>query len=198
MAAFLSQFPPVLQALFATIFTWAVTALGAAFVFVNKTLSNKLVDLMLGFAAGVMIYVGFVDLFCSSRIVLGFGYGNLFFLMGLVLIYLLDHLIPHIHMDGQVDSQCDRLYRSGIMTTIGIAIRHQEPADIALARKLWGWPLSPQEKRILIASLRRPSLAQLAETLGLTVGTLKGYINEMKKRADVASLHALVARVFGD
>lgn len=82
-------------------------------------------------------------------------------------------------------------------STIGIAIRHQEPADIALARKLWGWPLSPQEKRILIASLRRPSLAQLAETLGLTVGTLKGYINEMKKRFDTESLHDLAKRVFG-
>lgn len=47
----------------------------------------------LGFAAGVMIYVGFVDLFCSSRLVLGFGYANIFFLLGLLLIYLLDHLM---------------------------------------------------------------------------------------------------------
>ena len=66
MAAFLSQFPPVLQALFATIFTWAVTALGAAFVFVNKTLSHKLVDLMLGFAAGVMIAASFFSLLLPS------------------------------------------------------------------------------------------------------------------------------------
>jgi ZIP family zinc transporter len=51
-----------------------------------------------------MIFVGFVDLFCSSKAVLGFGYANFFFLCGLILVYLLDLLIPHIHMDGQVDA----------------------------------------------------------------------------------------------
>ena len=54
MLAFLTAFPPVLQALFATLFTWSVTALGAAFVFVNKTVSRRLLVLMLGFAAGAM------------------------------------------------------------------------------------------------------------------------------------------------
>ncbi|MBA4386125.1 MAG: ZIP family metal transporter, partial [Anaerolinea sp.] len=53
MIAFFQQFSPVMQALFATIFTWAVTALGAAFVFVGKTVTRKLLVAMLGFAAGV-------------------------------------------------------------------------------------------------------------------------------------------------
>ncbi|MCX7005244.1 MAG: ZIP family metal transporter, partial [bacterium] len=46
---------PVLQALRATLFTYGVTALGAAVVFFFKTINRKLLDGMLGFAAGVMV-----------------------------------------------------------------------------------------------------------------------------------------------
>lgn len=42
MVTFLQQFSPIVQALFATLFTWGVTALGAAFVFVNKTVNRRL------------------------------------------------------------------------------------------------------------------------------------------------------------
>jgi ZIP family zinc transporter len=49
--------PPVLQALLATTVTWGVTALGAALVFGTRKISRKLLDAMLAFAAGVMIFV---------------------------------------------------------------------------------------------------------------------------------------------
>ena len=39
---------PILQALLATVFTWALTALGAAVVFVFKTVNRNLLDGMLG------------------------------------------------------------------------------------------------------------------------------------------------------
>jgi len=48
---------PVLQALLATLFTWALTALGAAAVFLRREPSRRLLDAMLGFAAGAMIFV---------------------------------------------------------------------------------------------------------------------------------------------
>lgn len=52
---YLSSINPVLAALYATLFTWGVTALGAALVFFFKS-SNKLVmDGMLGFTGGVMV-----------------------------------------------------------------------------------------------------------------------------------------------
>jgi ZIP family zinc transporter len=46
---------PVTQAFIATLFTWFLTALGAGIVFFFKTINRKLLDAMLGFAAGVMI-----------------------------------------------------------------------------------------------------------------------------------------------
>jgi len=122
----------ILAALALTLFAGLATGIGSLAAYFMPRPDMRYMSLSLGFAAGVMIYVGFVDLFCSSKSVLGFGYANLFFLLGLALIYALDHLIPHIHMDGQVDSQCNRLYRSGIMTTIGMAI-HNLPEGMTVA-----------------------------------------------------------------
>jgi ZIP family zinc transporter len=53
---------PVLQAFIATLFTYFVTALGAGVVFFFKTMNQKALDLMLGFAAGVMIAASFWSL----------------------------------------------------------------------------------------------------------------------------------------
>ena len=50
-----TELSPVLQAFLAGLFTWGVTALGAALVFLTKSFSRKALDVMLGFAAGVMI-----------------------------------------------------------------------------------------------------------------------------------------------
>lgn len=55
MISFFSNLSPVIQALFATLFTWGVTALGAAIVFFFKKVNKSVLDAMLGFAAGVMI-----------------------------------------------------------------------------------------------------------------------------------------------
>jgi zinc transporter, ZIP family len=122
----------ILAALTLTIIAGLASGIGSLAAYFIPKPDLRYLSLSLGFAAGVMIYVGFVDLFCSSKTVLGFGQANLFFLIGLVLMHLIDRIIPHIHMDGQVDSQCNRLYRSGIMTTIGIAI-HNLPEGMTVA-----------------------------------------------------------------
>ena len=56
------QLNPVMQAFLATLFTWAVTAAGAALVFMKKDVKPKVLDMMLGFAAGVMIAASFWSL----------------------------------------------------------------------------------------------------------------------------------------
>ena len=57
---------PVLQALLATLFTWFVTALGAATVFIFKTINKQVLNGMLGFAAGVMIAASFWSLLAPA------------------------------------------------------------------------------------------------------------------------------------
>lgn len=50
----LLEYNPILLALLATLFTWALTALGSSMVFFFKTINKKILNSMLGFAAGVI------------------------------------------------------------------------------------------------------------------------------------------------
>jgi len=56
----------ILQALLATIFTWAMTAVGAAGVFFFKSVNKRVLNAMLGFAAGVMIAASFWSLLAPT------------------------------------------------------------------------------------------------------------------------------------
>lgn len=95
---------PVLQALIATLFTWFVTALGAALVFFFKTINRKVLDTMLGFAAGVMIAASYWSLLAPAIemaeesnlpawIPAAVG-----FLMGGLFLWIADKILPHLHL----------------------------------------------------------------------------------------------------
>lgn len=100
---------PILQALLATLFTWGVTALGAALVFFFKNLNRKILDSMLGFAAGVMIAASFWSLL-SPAIEMSESAGKsawmpaaIGFLGGGLFLYVVDKFLPHLHLGLEVD-----------------------------------------------------------------------------------------------
>ena len=105
MIAFLEQFNPVIQALFATIFTWGVTAFGAAGVFLTKEISRKLLDGMLGFAAGVMIAASYWSLLApaieisSSLGVPAYLPPAIGFMAGGIVLWMIDRILPHLHLN---------------------------------------------------------------------------------------------------
>ncbi|MGD9546161.1 MAG: ZIP family metal transporter [Candidatus Krumholzibacteriia bacterium] len=94
----------VKQALVATLFTWGVTALGAAAIFVFKTVNRKLLDAMLGFAAGVMIAASFWSLLAPAIEMAEADGGDgwrpavIGFLVGGAFLYLIDKILPHLHL----------------------------------------------------------------------------------------------------
>lgn len=94
---------PVKQALMATLFTWGVTALGASLVFFFKTINRKILDGMLGFAAGVMMAASCWSLLIPSmEMSEGIGVPSWFpatsgFLMGAVFLWGIDKILPHLH-----------------------------------------------------------------------------------------------------
>ncbi len=57
---------PILQAALATLFTWSITAIGAALVYFFKTIHKNIMDGMLGFAGGVMIAASFFSLIAPA------------------------------------------------------------------------------------------------------------------------------------
>ena len=110
MIAYLNQFNPVIQALFGTFFTWGVTALGAAGIFLSKEISRKLLDGMLGFAAGVMIAASYWSLLAPSiEISETLGVPPYIppavgFLLGGIVIFAIDQLLPHLHLGMPITS----------------------------------------------------------------------------------------------
>ncbi len=96
----------VLWAFIAGLFTWFCTILGSAIVFFFKKISRKLLDVMLGFAAGVMIAASFWSLLAPSIEYAQNDYGNLSwipaaigFLLGGLFIRVIDKVVPHLHLN---------------------------------------------------------------------------------------------------
>lgn len=122
----------ILAAIVLTTLAALATGIGSLISYAIPEPDTRYLSISLGFATGVMIFVAFVDLFCGAREAIGLAPANLFFLCGLLLIHFLDRLVPHIHINGQVDAHSDRLYRGGVMTTIGIAV-HNFPEGLTVA-----------------------------------------------------------------
>jgi ZIP family zinc transporter len=109
MIDFIQQFSPITQALIATLFTWGVTAAGAALVFSPGGVNRKVMDAMLGFAAGVMIAASYWSLLAPGiemagelghipwlTAVIGFMGGGTF-------MRLTDKILPHVHPGLSLD-----------------------------------------------------------------------------------------------
>ncbi|MEM5948134.1 ZIP family metal transporter [Spirochaetia bacterium 38H-sp] len=107
----------VMQALIAGLFTWFMTLLGAGSVFIFKNPSRKLLDMMLGFAAGVMIAASFWSLLAPS-IDMAERMGMIpwvpavvGFLLGAVVLRIMDLVLPHLHPGEPIE------HAEGIHTT---------------------------------------------------------------------------------
>ncbi|MFC1765200.1 ZIP family metal transporter [Planctomycetota bacterium] len=100
----MKELNPVVQALLATLFTWGVTALGAATVFLAKEISRKTLDFMLAFAGGVMIAASFWSLLAPG-IEMAEAQGQIpwipavvGFLLGGGFLRIVDKFLPHLHL----------------------------------------------------------------------------------------------------
>lgn len=130
---------PVIQALLATLFTWGVTALGAALVFFFKNLNRKVLDAMLGFAAGVMIAASFWSLL-SPAIEMSEAAGKsawipaaLGFLGGGLFLFLVDRFLPHLHM-GLDKSKAEGVktsWQRSVLLVLAITL-HNIPEGLAV------------------------------------------------------------------
>jgi len=104
MIAWFTGLNPVAQALAATLFTWFVTALGAAFVFFFKSINRKVLDGMLGFAAGVMIAASYWSLLAPAIEMAEEGSlpawvpATVGFLGGGFFLWIIDKILPHLHL----------------------------------------------------------------------------------------------------
>ncbi len=139
MLEWFEQFSPVQQALIGTLFTWGVTALGAALVFFFKQINKTVLNGMLGFAAGVMIAASFWSLLAPG-IEMAEALGQtayltaaIGFLSGGGFLFLVDKLLPHLHM-GLDTSQAEGVktnWQRSILLVLAITL-HNIPEGLAV------------------------------------------------------------------
>ncbi|MEJ7816976.1 MAG: ZIP family metal transporter, partial [Rubrobacter sp.] len=131
--------PPVVQALLATMFTWGMTAAGAALVFGTKNVPRKLLDAMLGFAAGVMIAASFWSLLAPAIELSEAGAlpswvpPVIGFLVGGIFLRLLDRVLPHLH-PGMKLSEAEGIHtswRRSVLLVSAITL-HNIPEGLAV------------------------------------------------------------------
>lgn len=132
----------VLIALVITLAAGMATVFGSALVFFQKTPSPRLLAFGLAFAAGAMVFVSLTEIFGKSVNSFGQlnGHGTLWataaFLLGLVMVLMLDRLIPNPHETLDVndpqfqDGQKTMLKRIGLMSALAITA-HNLPEGLA-------------------------------------------------------------------
>ncbi len=143
------KFETVLIAFGLTVFAGLATGVGSALAFFAKRTNTKMLSVALGFSAGVMIYVSFVEIFFKARDCLvtelgaigGYWVTVLAFFAGMLFIGIIDKLVPSFenpheaHRAEEMDmpeqaAKFKKLYRMGIFTAIAIAI-HNFPEGLA-------------------------------------------------------------------
>nr|WP_066062099.1 ZIP family metal transporter [Neobacillus soli] len=109
MVEWFASLPAVMQAILGTLFTWGMTALGAALVFTTKNVNQKFLDSMLGFAGGVMIAASFWSLLSpalemaeNSSLPVWFP-ASIGFLLGGFFLLIVDKILPHLHPDQPIE-----------------------------------------------------------------------------------------------
>ncbi len=104
VAPWFTTLNPIVQALLATCFTWFATSLGAGTVFFFKTIERRVLDGMLGFAAGVMIAASYWSLLAPAIEMAAEGGGPAWvpatvgFLLGGAFLWGVDRILPHLHL----------------------------------------------------------------------------------------------------
>ncbi len=140
MDVWLSNFPPVMQALLATLFTWGMTAAGAGMVFFFRTINRKVLDGMLGFASGVMIAASFWSLLAPAIEMAGEDStlpawlpAVIGFLLGGAFLWGVDKLLPHLHV-GFESNEAEGLHttwRRSVLLVLAITL-HNFPEGLAV------------------------------------------------------------------
>ena len=137
LVQFFESLDPVLGALYASLFTWGITALGASMVFFVKTMNRAVLDGLLGFTGGVMVAASFWSLLAPGiemspgtgfvkviPSIVGFGLGALF-------IFGLDRILPHVHINFKETEGIRTPWRRTTLMVMAITL-HNIPEGLAV------------------------------------------------------------------
>jgi len=109
------------------------TGIGSCIGLAVRKPGPKFMGFTLGFSAGVMILISFVELLQEGIDTIGFVAAHTGFFLGMIVFFLIDFLVPHDYI-GQEDHgkipSTSRLMRTGVLVALGIGI-HNLPEGMA-------------------------------------------------------------------
>ncbi len=176
-----------------TLFAGLSTGIGSLLAFFTKTTNTKVLSIALGFSAGVMIYVSFIEILPKAIDILSELYGGrngnwigvAGFFTGIILIALIDKLVPSFEnpheirvveemKDDEAKRRSKKLFRMGYFTAIAIAI-HNFPEGFATFISVLADPVLGISIAIAIAIHNIPE--------GIAVSIPVYYATEDKRKA---------------
>lgn len=134
---YLESISPTWAALYATLFTWLVTALGAAFVFFMKGMNKAVLDGMLGFTGGVMVAASIWSLLIPAiDMSPGEGFHQVLpaligFLIGAAFLFAIDKILPHLHINFRKVEGVKTPWQKTTLMTLAITL-HNIPEGLAV------------------------------------------------------------------
>lgn len=145
----MADFDTLIFAFSLTLFAGLSTGIGSAVALLTKRTNTKVLSISLGFSAGVMIYISFMEMLPEAKISLvdhlGAGVGGTYtiisFFVGMLLIALVDRMVPSMenpHETKKIEDMDNadkaksykKLYRMGILTALAVGI-HNFPEGFA-------------------------------------------------------------------
>ena len=134
---YLESINPILAAFYATLFTWGLTAAGAALVFLFKGMNRAVLDGMLGFTGGVMVAASFWSLLAPGiEMSPGEGFVKVIpaavgFGLGAIFLYGLDKVLPHLHINFKESEGIKTPWHRTTLLTLAITL-HNIPEGLAV------------------------------------------------------------------
>jgi ZIP family zinc transporter len=131
---------PMVQAFVATLGTYLLTALGTLPVLMFRTAPRRLMDAMMGFAAGVMTAAACWSLLVPAIEAAGVSPAVIGLLAGAAFIYVADQLLPHLHSEfpDEATAEGPRVaWRRSTLLMLAITL-HNFPEGLAVGIRFGG------------------------------------------------------------
>lgn len=185
----LEKFHPLLQGFLGSCFTWGITALGATLVFFFQRANRKALDAMLGFAAGIMIAASFWSLLAPAielsrdRGVPHWVPPAVGFILGGFFIWVLDKILPHLHLDLPLESAEGLKSRFRMNTLLILAVTiHNIPEGFAVgvafgSASIHGSPTTIQSALALTLGI---GIQDFPEGLAISLPLFRGGMSKLR------------------
>ena len=158
------------------------TGLGSLIAFFIKDFKHKYISLLMGFSAGVLIQISFMELLFSAVTETGLLNASIAFFLGIVTIAAIEFLIPHEYEEEKLtdkEKKNKRLMKTGLLVSVGIVI-HNFPEGIIT---LFGTIKDPHLGLVLLIAVALHNIPE-----GISVSIPIYYATKNRKKAFLWSL----------